>query len=109
MPAPASLSGSRWVGRLEGEGLDGRLDKGGTRQTLETNEPVLGEGEHLLQPLGTDPDGATHLAPQPPHPLPSLCLPAECQVSAQRGARGATPPGTEPALTWLEGVSQEEP
>lgn len=48
VPAPASLSGSRWVGRLEGEGLDGRLDKGGTRQTLETKELVLGEGGHLL-------------------------------------------------------------
>lgn len=92
-----------------GRGLDGRLDKGGTQQTLETGKLVLGEGGHPLSPVGTDPDGATHLAPQPPHPLPSLCFPAECQVSARLGSRGATPTGTEPPLTWLEGVSQEEP
>lgn len=92
-----------------GGGVDGRLGTRGTRQTLETGEPVLGGGGDLLSPVGTDPDSATHLAPQPPHPLPSLCLPAECQVSAQRGARGATSPGSEPPLTWLEGVSQEEP
>ena len=71
---------------------------------------VLGEGGgHLLSPVGTDPDGATHLAPRPPHPLPKLCLRAQGQGSARRGARGATPPGTEPPLTWLEGVYQEEP
>lgn len=104
VPAPASFLGSRWVGRWEG----GRLGTGGTRPPLETGDSA-GDGGHLLSPVGTDSDSATHLAPRPPHPLPSLCLPAECQVSARQGAQGATPPGPEPPLTWLEGVSQEEP
>lgn len=80
----------------------------GTRQTLEPGEQELGgRGTSLAGwhgPRQYDP-----LGPPSPHPLRILGLPAWHQVSERRGAQGATLPGTEPPLTWLEGVSQEEP
>lgn len=108
-PAPASFSGSPWAGRWWGEVSMAEWAREGRDRPCRLEIWRWGKGGHLLSPVGADPDSATHLAPHPPHPLPSLCLPAERQVSERLGARGTTPPGTEPPLTWLEGVSQEEP
>lgn len=72
---PAGLGGGGGVG------VGGRLGTGGTRQTLETEELVLGGEGHLLSPVGTDPGSATHLAPPasppPPEPLPPRRVPSE--------------------------------
>ena len=82
---------------------------GGTRPPLETEELALGKRGTSSRRLALTQTVRPTWPPSLPTPLPSLCLPAECQVSARQGAQGATPPGPEPPLTWLEGVSQEEP